>query len=179
MERIPTEWLPHYTYQDYVQWKGDWELIQGFPYAMSPSPKRIHQQVARKLIRLLEEKMMEQPDSCDCEVFFELDWIVSEHTVVRPDIMIVCGPFTDDYLRFPPALVVEVALSHTRMADRNVKFKIYEENGVGYYILVDPEQKAAEVFRLTDNTFQNTNEHWFVLNSRCNFILDVNDIWKQ
>ncbi len=30
--------LPHYTYEDYCQWEGRWELIEGIPYAMSPAP---------------------------------------------------------------------------------------------------------------------------------------------
>jgi len=31
--------LPHYTYDNYVQWEGRLELICGVPHAMSPSPK--------------------------------------------------------------------------------------------------------------------------------------------
>jgi len=27
--------LPHYTYSDYENWEGQWELIDGIPYAMS------------------------------------------------------------------------------------------------------------------------------------------------
>jgi hypothetical protein len=30
--------LPHYTYVEYEQWEGQWELIEGIPYAMSPLP---------------------------------------------------------------------------------------------------------------------------------------------
>ena len=26
----------YYTYEDYRQWKGDWELIDGVPFAMAP-----------------------------------------------------------------------------------------------------------------------------------------------
>ena len=33
--------LPHYSYQDYRRWEGDWELIEGIPYAMTPSPTLI------------------------------------------------------------------------------------------------------------------------------------------
>ena len=32
-----------YTYQDYLLWKGDWELVNGYPYAMAPSPNINHQ----------------------------------------------------------------------------------------------------------------------------------------
>lgn len=30
--------LPHYTYSDYCNWEGRWELIEWIPYAMSPAP---------------------------------------------------------------------------------------------------------------------------------------------
>ena len=33
---------PHYTYDDYKNWQGDWELIRGVPYAMAPSPLKTH-----------------------------------------------------------------------------------------------------------------------------------------
>lgn len=29
--------LPHYTYEDYKQWEGRWELIYGIPFAMAPA----------------------------------------------------------------------------------------------------------------------------------------------
>jgi hypothetical protein len=32
-----------YSYTDYKLWEGNWELVNGYPYAMSPSPKREHQ----------------------------------------------------------------------------------------------------------------------------------------
>lgn len=27
--------LPYYTYKDYCNWEGRWELIEGIPFAMS------------------------------------------------------------------------------------------------------------------------------------------------
>ena len=35
---LKVEDLPHYTYDDYVQWEGRWELIKGIPFAMVPAP---------------------------------------------------------------------------------------------------------------------------------------------
>jgi len=46
--------LPHYTYEDYSNWEGRWELIQGIPYAMSPSPSYTHQRISQKIARLLD-----------------------------------------------------------------------------------------------------------------------------
>jgi len=39
------KYLPSYTYEDYKSWEGDWELINGIPYAMAPSPIKIHQKL--------------------------------------------------------------------------------------------------------------------------------------
>ena len=41
--------LPHYTYDDYCNWEGRWELIEGIPYAMSPLPIPKHQIIANNL----------------------------------------------------------------------------------------------------------------------------------
>lgn len=36
------KYLPNYTYEDYCQSEGQWELIEGIPYAMSPLSIPIH-----------------------------------------------------------------------------------------------------------------------------------------
>ncbi len=46
---IAARYRPHYTYDDYCQWEGRWELIEGMPYAMSPLPVPDHQDVCLKL----------------------------------------------------------------------------------------------------------------------------------
>ncbi len=46
----PVKILPHYTYDDWVKWEGQWELIDGFPYAMSPMPVPEHQRIAANVI---------------------------------------------------------------------------------------------------------------------------------
>jgi len=35
---IAERYRPYYTYDDYCQWEGRWELIEGMSYAMSPLP---------------------------------------------------------------------------------------------------------------------------------------------
>ena len=42
----PIKILPHYTYEEYCQWEGRWELIEGIPYAMSPTPVPRHQWIS-------------------------------------------------------------------------------------------------------------------------------------
>lgn len=177
MERIPAEWLPRYTYNDYQQWEGHWELIRGFPVAMSPSPKVAHQRLAKKLVRMLDDALGVQPDSCDCEVLYELDWIVNDHTVVRPDILIACGKLKDDYIRITPSLIIEITSGQTRLNDPNVKFRLYEEQGVFNYLLFDPERRYMEFFRLQNNQYVSHQDVVFKLSDHCHLELNFADVW--
>ena len=106
-----------YTYNDYKLWEGNWELVNGYPYAMSPSPKREHQRFSSKFHRTVSAFFEKNNHSCNCEAFYELDWIVNDNTVVRPDGMIVCGDFKEDFLTFPPQLILEIASHHTRLRE--------------------------------------------------------------
>lgn len=170
---IPVEWLPQYTYADYETWEGDWELIEGIPYSLMPSSKRTHQSTARKFVRSLEDALLKTAEACNCEVFYELDWIVNDTTVVRPDIMIACGDFEEDFLRFPPTLIVEVTYKRTQMFDRDVKFKIYETNGVPYYLIADTEKGKTDVFQLADKQYRPTETALFTLTDSCQIAPDM------
>ena len=96
------KYLPHYTLADYALWQGDWELWQGVPVAMTPSPFGRHQWIAGQIMRQFLNSL---DATCeDCFVLMETDWIVAEDTVVRPDIVIVCGAFPERHIVEPPRL---------------------------------------------------------------------------
>lgn len=174
---IPVEWLPHYTYKDYEKWEGDWELIRGFPYAMSPAPNRRHQFIGGQFVYIVIDALRKNSPACNCEVLYESDWIINEHTVVRPDVMIVCDAAPSDFVRVPPVLVLEIFSASTRLKDRNLKFKLYEESGVKYYLMADPEQNKVEVFALKNNRFEETASTAFQITDACMIMLDLNSIW--
>jgi len=52
---LKQEFLPEYTYNDYVVWEGRWELIYGVPYAMSPGPSINHQRLNTRITELLND----------------------------------------------------------------------------------------------------------------------------
>ena len=86
---IAERYRPHYTYDDYCQWEGKWELIEGMPYAMSLAPIPAHQRISVKLITRFEMAL----DSCkNCQVYMPLDWKIEDDTIVQPDMLIVCKP---------------------------------------------------------------------------------------
>jgi Uma2 family endonuclease len=97
--------VEHYRIEDYRRWQGDWELIQGIPLAMSPSPGVRHQRVARRLLRQLDEAL----DDCPrCEAFHGIDVELSDDTVTRPDVIVICFEPDGDRITRAPALIAEV-----------------------------------------------------------------------
>lgn len=146
------KYVPHYTVTDYQQWDGDWELWQGTPVAMSPSPSYRHQEVASETSGCLRDAI--RAAGCpDCRVVSEMDWKISSGTVVRPDVSIVCRRPTGYFIESPPRLIVEVVSPSTAHKDRTAKKALYEQEGVGYYLIVDPEGRSIEAWQRGDGRF--------------------------
>ena len=174
---IPVEWLPQYNYKDYEKWEGDWELIRGFPYAMSPAPQRRHQFVGGQFVTIANNALKNSKAANNCEVLYASDWIISDATVVRPDVMIICNTPPSDFVRTPPVLILEIFSPSTRLKDRNLKFKLYEESGVKYYLMADAERNNIEMFALKHNRFEETTATSFQLAENCSIELDLKAIW--
>ena len=138
--------LPRYTYDDYVQWEGKWELIFGVPYAMSPAPGIAHQAVSQHIASQLENVL----ESCqECQALLPVDWKIAEETIVQPDNLVICGELEKTaYLTKAPVLIFEILSRSTAHKDRTTKFKLYEQAGVQHYVLVDPDENIANVYRL-------------------------------
>jgi Uma2 family endonuclease len=148
--------LPHYTYDDYFQWEGRWELIAGIPYAMTPAPNVKHQLISQnigaQLHRLLENCPL-------CRAVLPVDWEITDDTVVQPDNLVICGENIDgEKLTITPVLVFEITSPSTVRKDRIIKYRLYQEAGVKYYCIVDPESKSAVVFELKSKTYQEMDE---------------------
>ncbi len=72
---LKMEDLPHYTYDDYVQWEGQWELLKGIPYAMVPAPVLKHQDLSLDIAIQLKNLLA----ACEkCHVYEALDWQIEE-----------------------------------------------------------------------------------------------------
>lgn len=168
-----------YAYQDYLGWKGDWELVNGYPYAMGPSPDRTHQWFSKKFIQKISNEIDKAAFNCKCEAYFELDWIIDENSVVRPDCMVVCGNFTEDFLTFPPTLIVEISSRKTKLRDRNTKYNLYEIQGVQYYVIADTDKKIVEIFELLNEKYIQKTDNHFQLTVECAIDLDVFNLWQS
>ena len=175
---IAEKYRPSYTYEDYCQWEGRWELIEGMPYAMSPLPVPDHQRASLKLCILFEEALT---DCKKCKVYPPLDWKISSDTIVQPDVLIVCKKIEKKYLDFPPILVSEVLSPATASKDRGEKMELYRMQKVKYYCIVDVQFKKIEIYELLDNFYQppSVNPENFVFTfGNCKALLSFEDIWE-
>ena len=137
------EYAEYYTYDNYKNWEGDWELIGGVAYAMAPSPKIKHQVISAKIANQIEIS-----NKCEnCMVAVELDWKISEDTVLRPDVVLICDE-EGDYITKAPKIIAEVISPETARRDETIKFQIYEKEKVLYYILVYPDDLKQKSINL-------------------------------
>ncbi len=180
MESVKSEYIPRYRYEDYVQWEGKWELIKGIPYAMTPSPVLNHQIVSGNITR----RLLELLENCkDCTALPDVDWKISEDTVVQPDNLIVCGEISGAYLTKAPILIFEILSPSTSYKDKKIKYELYEKEGVKYYIIVDSEAKVAEIFELRNKKYEKTVDAQtsvirFDLEA-CSIDFDFGVIWRK
>lgn len=150
-------YLPRYTVDDYRRWEGEWELWDGIPAAMTPSPFGRHQQVCRDVMFGLMVAMRES--GCSCEAIHELDWIVDRHTVVRPDIMVLCDGVPERHVTTRPEMIVEVLSEATRHKDQTVKRELYQREQVPYYFTIDPADTGIRGYALQANRYESMSPH--------------------
>lgn len=169
---------PHYTYGDYLQWEGDWELWFGTAVAMTPSPFGPHERVVTQLVRQLSNALA---TNCPrCRVYAGLDWVVAEDTVVRPDAMVVCGEQPERHLDRPPALAAEVLSPSTAERDRRYKAALYAQFGVPLYLILDPQAATLEIFELVEGAYRAMDpaNPALLLDDGCEVSLDVRDLFR-
>ncbi len=181
MGALSLEDLPTYTYSEYIKWEDNWELIYGVAYAMSPAPMIKHQSISNKIARYLDESL---EDCKKCQALLPIDWKISEDTVVQPDNSVICHtPKNEAYIVKAPKIIFEILSPSTAKKDKELKYNLYEEEGVTYYIIVDPVESVAKVYHLKDGRYikliDATDETIEFILNECNqnIKFDFNKIW--
>lgn len=134
-----------FSYDDYKEWEDgeEWEIIGGKAYMMAPSPNTNHQEIAGKIFgeiySFLKGKL--------CKVYGELDVILSEEDIVKPDIMVVCdkNKITDRNIKGAPDFIVEILSPSTAKKDKLEKYNLYKKSGVREYWIVDQYNLLIDV----------------------------------
>lgn len=152
---LPAE-KTRYTFADVLSWDEDEriEIIDGEAFMMA-TPSRIHQEISGELFRQLANFL----EGKQCRVYpatfgvrlFARDGDGPEDvdTLVEPDISVVCDRSKLDQhgCKGAPEMVIEILSPSTLRHDRLVKLNLYDQAGVLEYWIVDPQNRAVQVFR--------------------------------
>lgn len=175
----PVKILPHYKYEDWVRGEGQWELIDGIPYAMSPAPVPKHQRLGGNLFT--EFRLALKGCNNSCAVYQPIDFKINEDTILQPDMPVVCGEIEKKYLDFAPSLVAEILSPATALKDRHAKFEIYQAEKIPYFLIINSEEEIIEVYVLSKDEYElrlKGREIQFEFQfTGCSVLLDFKEIW--
>ncbi|HIP59675.1 MAG TPA: Uma2 family endonuclease [Campylobacterales bacterium] len=180
MSAVKKEYLPEYTYNDYINWEGDWELINGIAYAMAPSPILTHQAISSLLIQSLGGNLKECKN---CMVVSEMDYKLSNDTILRPDIALICGQKEGKYIKKSPELIIEIVSQTSAKRDEEIKFDLYESEKIKYYILLYPQDLKAKIYELQHNKYEKIVDildgSFEFKDIECNAKIDFNFVFER
>jgi Uma2 family endonuclease len=153
-----------YSYADYLTWnfKERVELIKGLIYKMSPAPSPVHQLISGNLHADIHAFLRKS----DCNVFaapFDVRLTNKRKStednviinVVQPDLCVICDPSKIDKRGClgAPNLVIEIVSKGNTRLELEQKFKLYEENAVQEYWIVQPGDQTVSVFDLVQDKY--------------------------
>ncbi|WP_198263924.1 Uma2 family endonuclease [sulfur-oxidizing endosymbiont of Gigantopelta aegis] len=173
-------YLVHYTYEDYKLWDGKWELFEGFPIAMSPAPTITHQAIAN----LIAYQLTDTIGNCNrCLVLGEEDYKLSDDTVLRPDVALICDEPHDAYITKAPEIIVEIISKSTAKNDEGYKFDKYQAEKVMYYIIIYPNELYAKVYKLINGKYDKqgdfSTQSYNFDNTLCQASIDFDKVFQR
>jgi Uma2 family endonuclease len=123
------------------------EIVDG-ELLVTPSPLSDHQRIVSRIASAFFLYLRDHPVG---ELLTApMDVILGDYDVLEPDLLLILNErrgIIRDWVRGAPDLVVEVLSPTTASHDRGPKLKAYARFGVTEYWIIDPEQKAVEVYR--------------------------------
>nr|WP_315153021.1 Uma2 family endonuclease [uncultured Flavobacterium sp.] len=154
----------NYTYADYLLWQFSErvELIKGKIFKMSPAPSRTHQDISWALARQIDKvfhktscKMYTAPFDVRLVNFKNSTLDSQIISVVQPDLCVICDieKLDDKGCLGSPDLIVEILSPGNSSKEMDLKFDLYQENGVKEYWIVNPMQKTIFIYVLEKNKY--------------------------
>ncbi|MBC7347003.1 MAG: Uma2 family endonuclease [Clostridia bacterium] len=146
-----------YTYKDYAALPegAPYQLIEG-ELVLTPAPGTYHQVVSMKLELKMAGYVLER--NLGLVLDAPVDVYLGETETYQPDLIFISRErlaiVEPARINGAPDLVVEILSPATAYYDLRKKFRVYERCGVREYWVVDPEEKAVEVYALKEGKFE-------------------------
>ena len=155
-ESIPAE--IKITYQDYKLLRDidkRYEVIGG-RLNMVPAPAPYHQQISRKLERILEDFVIDnelgEVFDAPCDVVFD------NSDIVQPDIFFISKQrlhiINKTNIKGAPDLIIEILSPMSIGRDKIIKKKLYADHKVKEYWVVDPKGKTVQIYGLVNDLYE-------------------------
>lgn len=129
------------------------ELVDG-EIEVSPSHNPAHAFVVMRLARFLDTHIDNHGLG---QLLPDVGTVFGKTDVRRPDLLFYrtnrLHLIGDRSLQAPPDLAVEVISPSSITNDRRIKFELYERGGVEHYWIIDPTQRTAEAYALTNGKY--------------------------
>jgi len=140
------------TYREYEAIPADgrrYEIHEGeLSITLTPSPQ--HQMISGNLISVLHPYVKVR--NIGEVLFAPLDVILSDTTIVQPDIVYLdlsrLSAISRRGVEGPPTLVIEILSPTTTLIDRSTKHQLYARYAVPFFWLVDPEGRSVDSYVL-------------------------------
>jgi len=151
-----------YSYADYLTWQFDErvELFKG-KFAFLETPNAKHQAISAHLTGILGNFFKRKAPEIfhapfDVRLYNRNKYALAGkdiHTVVQPDLCVICNPELLDQrgCNGAPDWIIEILSKGTAKRDMQIKYELYQENGVQEYWIVYPNDQAVHQFILDDN----------------------------
>jgi Uma2 family endonuclease len=142
----------HWTHEQWETLPDDgnrYEVIDGVLY-MSTAPSTFHQWIILRLVELVGTPAMKQ--SFAIPFFAPIGVLMPGCDAVQPDFGLVRTAnqriIRDRRIRGVPDLLAEVLSPNNRAYDEQVKLEAYARAGLPEYVIVDPQARALQHYRI-------------------------------
>jgi Uma2 family endonuclease len=151
---------------------------RGVPWSLSSFSDLNHQRISANLLAEFDFRLK----NCNkCTVYRQIDYRVTDDTILQPDMLVVCGEITKKYLEFPPFLVAEILSPDCAFKDRHAKYIVYESQGIRHYVIIKPDREIVEIYELVDGEYKLRQTSKNIVHEfsfpECTARVDFKEIW--
>ena len=157
-----------------------YETVHG-ELLVTPAPRLWHQAIARRILGKLDRYLEEHPIGCLFYSPADISW--GDDVLVQPDIFVVDRneARTLDWSQVQNLLLtIEVLSPTTARYDRYAKRRLYQEVGIPFYWIVDPDEKLVEVWTPGSRfpTVERERVKWKPEGVEEEFVLNLAELFK-
>jgi Uma2 family endonuclease len=157
-----------------------YETVHG-ELLVTPAPRAWHQTICRRMLGSLDRYLERHPVGCLFYSPADISW--GPDILVQPDLFVVDiqQARSMDWSKMQDLLLtIEVLSPTTARHDRYTKRRLYQEVGLPFYWIVDPDEKLVEVWTPKDQfpTVERGRVTWRPEGVDEELVLDLAELFK-